>query len=272
MAWLGGLFEHSPWVAEAAFPCRPFASIERLHATMMHCVRNVSDDRRFALLKGHPELAGKEAQARTMTVASTFEQGSAGLDRLSQTELRKLQQLNKAYSEKFGFPFIICVRRHSKDSIFGQFERRLSNDFKTECEAAMAEVGRITALRLDQRLISDGSLKLHGHLAVHIVDLARGLPAHGMAVDLYAIESSGIEYALRSNRADSSGIAIMLDNRPLPIGLYELRFHCREYFRIQQHLSFLDLVPVRFSVAEPEGDYHIPFRVTQSSYFTYRGR
>jgi 2-oxo-4-hydroxy-4-carboxy-5-ureidoimidazoline decarboxylase len=270
MAWLGGIFEHAPWVAEAAYSSRPFPSIERLHASMMHCVRNVSEERRLALLKGHPELAGKAAQAGMMTADSTFEQDSAGLNRLSQMELSRFQRLNKAYSEKFGFPFIICVRRHSKDSIFRQFERRLSNDFKTECETAIAEVGRITALRLDQRFAPDGSLKLHGRLAVHVIDLARGLPAHGMQVDLYAIEASGIEYALRSERVDSSGVAVMLDKRPLPAGLYELRFHCREYFNIQQP-SFLDIIPVRFSVAESDGDYHIPLRVSQSSYFAYRG-
>jgi 2-oxo-4-hydroxy-4-carboxy-5-ureidoimidazoline decarboxylase len=149
LAALGGVFEHSPWIAERAFAARPFASVTDLHRAMTDVVKRASRDEQLALLNAHPELAGKEAQSGTMTSDSTSEQGSAGLNALSREEMQRISELNRSYREKFGFPFIIAVRQHTKEGIFRQFESRLANDPETELAACLEQVFIITRLRLD---------------------------------------------------------------------------------------------------------------------------
>jgi 2-oxo-4-hydroxy-4-carboxy-5-ureidoimidazoline decarboxylase len=148
-AAFGGVFEHSPWIAERAFAARPFASVDALHAAMTDAVKRASRDEQLALLRAHPELAGNEAQAGTMTGDSTAEQGGAGLDALARDEMARISEFNRRYREKFGFPFIIAVRQHTKDGIFREFERRLANDRDTELETCLGQVFVITRLRLD---------------------------------------------------------------------------------------------------------------------------
>ena len=148
-AAFGGVFEHSPWVAEHAAGARPFASAAALHAAMTEAVKRAPRDRQLALLRAHPELAGKEAQAGTMTGDSTAEQGAAGLSALSREDSQRIAALNRAYGEKFGFPFIIAVREHSKESILREFERRLRNDPDAELATGLEQVFVITRLRLD---------------------------------------------------------------------------------------------------------------------------
>src|SRR5262247_2734767 len=114
MAALGDVYEHAPWVAQAASRQRPFATLAALHAAMMAAVRAAPPDQQLALINGHPDLAGKAARAGAMTVDSKAEQASAGLDRLSEAEFAQFHRLNGAYREKFGIPFIICARRHGK--------------------------------------------------------------------------------------------------------------------------------------------------------------
>lgn len=145
---LGGIFEHSPWVAERAWEARPFASASELHRAMRDVVRRASREERLALLRAHPDLAGKAARAGAMTAFSTEEQGSAGLNRLTDEEYARFDRLNRAYHEKFGFPFIVCVRNHTKASILEAFERRLGNSTDAEIEAALGEVSEITRCRL----------------------------------------------------------------------------------------------------------------------------
>src|SRR5262245_3145762 len=152
---LGGVFEHSPWIAERAWSMRPFPSVERLHAAMTSVVARASRAEQLALLRAHPDLAGKAARAGDMTAASVAEQSRAGLDRLSDEEYECFGRLNAAYREKFGFPFIIAVRKHDKDAILAAFQRRLGHSLEQEVEAALAQVFEITRLRLDG-LVDDG--------------------------------------------------------------------------------------------------------------------
>ena len=146
---LGGIFEHSPWVAERAWPARPFASVQDLHRAMVDAVRRASREEQLALLQAHPDLAGKAARAGTMTDFSKGEQGGAGLDRLTDEEYVRFDRLNRAYQAKFGFPFIICVRNHTKESILEAFERRLGNTAEAEIAAALAEVFEIARYRVE---------------------------------------------------------------------------------------------------------------------------
>lgn len=146
---LGGVFEHSPWIAEHAFAARPFAGVDALHAAMSDAVRGAGRDAQLALLRAHPELAGKEARAGSLTRDSTAEQAAAGLNALTRAELERMSELNRRYRAKFGFPFIIAVRRHTKDGILGEFARRLELDPETELANGLEQVFAITRLRLD---------------------------------------------------------------------------------------------------------------------------
>src|SRR5262245_19139718 len=124
-AAVGDTFELAPWVAESAAARRPFATVTDLHAAMMGMVRAAARERQLEFLRGHPDLAGKAARAGAMTDDSKQEQASVGLDSLSEEEFARFHRLNDAYKAKFGFPFIVCVRRHTQESILAQFERRL---------------------------------------------------------------------------------------------------------------------------------------------------
>jgi 2-oxo-4-hydroxy-4-carboxy-5-ureidoimidazoline decarboxylase len=142
VARLGNVFEHSPWVAQAAWRQRPFA------ASMLQAVREASPAQHLALLRAHPELAGREAQAGTLTEASDSEQLSAGLKSLRPDELARMAALNAAYLGKHGFPFIVCVRHYTKAGIFHEMARRSAHDTPREMVEALDQVAAITRLRL----------------------------------------------------------------------------------------------------------------------------
>jgi 2-oxo-4-hydroxy-4-carboxy-5-ureidoimidazoline decarboxylase len=151
----GGIFEKTPWIAEKAWEKRPFANVDELHAAMVAVAKNATAEQQLALLQSHPDLAGKEAKAGTMTASSVAEQASAGLNALSAAELPELTRLNAAYKAKFGFPFIIAVRMHTKEGIFSEFKRRLQNDTQTEFANDLQNVYIITRLRLNKLLDAD---------------------------------------------------------------------------------------------------------------------
>jgi chitin deacetylase len=147
----GGIFEHSPWVAERAHalelgPAHDTAT--GLHNALCRVFRGARPDERLAVLRAHPDLAGKLAQAKRLTGDSTAEQASAALDALTDEERATFQRLNAAYVEKHGFPFIIAVRDHTKDSILQAFHARIGNDTAAEFATACAQVERIAELRL----------------------------------------------------------------------------------------------------------------------------
>jgi 2-oxo-4-hydroxy-4-carboxy-5-ureidoimidazoline decarboxylase len=149
VAAVGFAFESSPWIAELAAQRRPFADLDALSACMNAIVAESSLERRVALIAAHPDLAGRVAREGRLTPASTSEQTSAGLDRLTPNEIAKFDALNAAYRERFGFPFVICVRQQTKSSILEALERRARNDRDTEVATALSEIGKIARLRLD---------------------------------------------------------------------------------------------------------------------------
>ena len=144
----GELYEHSPWVAAAAWDRRPFASREELERAFDAGVEEAGPERQLELIRAHPELAGRAAQAGSLTDASTAEQASAGLDALSPEELERFNQLNAAYRERFRFPYIVAAREHTKDSILTDLAARLGNDAEAERRTALGEIGKIARLRL----------------------------------------------------------------------------------------------------------------------------
>lgn len=274
---LGGVFEHAPWVAEAAARTRPFATVQALEAAMRAAVEAAPDAQRLALLAGHPELAGRAARAGAIAPDSIAEQAAAGLDRLSEAEYARFAALNAAYREKFGLPFILCVKRHGRASLLKQFEARLGSTPEQERRTAEAEVFRIAAIRLNALVEGEGPLKTTGRISTHVLDTSRGRPAEGVALELYEIVP-GAEPALVARaltNADGRTDAPLIGGRPVPIGTYELRFALGDHYRrLGLDLPdppFLDVVPLRFGVAEPEGHYHVPLVATPWSFQTYRG-
>lgn len=150
VALLGGVFEHAAWVAEAAFPARPFADRDALHGAMMAAVRAAPAAARRGFLDGHPELAGPEARAKGMTADSASEQGSAGLDRMPEADAAAFDRLNAAYRAKFGFPFIVAVRGRGRAEILALFAARLDRTPEVEEAAALDEIAAITRMRLER--------------------------------------------------------------------------------------------------------------------------
>lgn len=150
VALLGGVFEHAAWVAEAAWPQRPFASVDALHDAMMRAVRTAPVESRRAFLNNHPELAGPEARARSLTADSASEQGGAGLDRIPPDEAAAFDRLNAAYRARFGFPFIVAVRGRGRAEILAAFEARLARHPDDEEATALEQVASITRMRLDR--------------------------------------------------------------------------------------------------------------------------
>ncbi|HRP24558.1 MAG TPA: 2-oxo-4-hydroxy-4-carboxy-5-ureidoimidazoline decarboxylase [Thauera sp.] len=149
VARLEGIFEHSPWIAERAWSRRPFASVVELHAALLAVLDAASEAEQLALICAHPELAGKEAEEGTLTTASTGEQRGAGLDQCSKEELHRLRSLNKAYRQRFGFPFVVAVKGLSRHQIMDSVEARLANDRATEFKRCLLEIGKIARFRLD---------------------------------------------------------------------------------------------------------------------------
>ena len=149
----GGVFEHSPWVAEGAWDAglNPDSAGE-LHARMCTVLRAAGREKQMAVLLAHPDLAGKLAVAGQLTAESTAEQASAGLDQCSPKEYDRLQTLNEAYKAGFGFPFIMAVKGRTRAEIIRAFEERVYNDAETEFAAALRQVERIALLRLEQML------------------------------------------------------------------------------------------------------------------------
>jgi 2-oxo-4-hydroxy-4-carboxy-5-ureidoimidazoline decarboxylase len=277
VAALAGIYEHSPWVAEVAAARRPFETLAALHESMGGAVVAADDSRKLSLLNAHPDLAGKAARAGTLTVDSKAEQQRTGLDRLSESEFNEFQRLNETYRKKFGFPFIICVRRHTKDSVLRQFELRANNSIPVERETAVQEVIRIAALRLDRHVRSADKLKVNGRLSTHVLDTYHGRPAQGVSLELHELANAGDSRLVIAGvtNADGRTDSALINDRPVPIGRYELRFAVGGYFaRTGVNLPdppFFNIVPVRFSVSDPENHYHVPLLATPWSYSTYRG-
>jgi 2-oxo-4-hydroxy-4-carboxy-5-ureidoimidazoline decarboxylase len=274
VAALANIFEHSLWIAEQAAAARPFAGVRQLFEAMTAVVDRALPETRLALIKAHPDLADKTQRAAGLTAESNAEQNSVGLDRLSDAEYEAFERVNNAYRLKFGFPYIVCVRRHTRDSILRDFERRLPNDVTVEVATSMAEIARIAALRLDQLVTSQDRLSVHGRLSTHVLDTHSGKPAAGIKVELSELGQSRVVARAITNR-DGRTDQPLIHGRPLPIGRYELSFRVADYFAARgvplNDPPFLDHIPLRFAVAEPEGHLHVPLLVTPWSYATYRG-
>src|SRR5262249_6761747 len=234
-ATLGDIFEHSPWVAEAACERRPFATLNALFEAMTQSVRAAGAERQSALIRSHPDLAGKAAREGALTADSTHEQMSAGLDRLSDEEFAAFHRMNEAYRAKFDMPFIVCVRRHGKESILRLFEQRLRHDAAAEREAALSEMLRIAALRLRPRAAGPDRLNVHGRVSTQVLVSHSGHPAEGVDIEFLEVSASGKSQLIShtTTNADGRTDRPLVADAPVPIAHYELRFSVGDYFARQ---------------------------------------
>lgn len=270
VAALGDLFEHSPWVAERVAASRPFGTARALHDAMVAAVRAAAPDERLALLRAHPELAGREASDGALTTDSSTEQGRLGFDRLPPAEHAALAALNRDYQARFGFPCIVALARHATPAaVLDAMRARLHADPAAEQAAALAEVGHITAARLARRLGRAG-----GALSIHALDTAKGGGAPGLAFSLHRRERGGWRCLLSGctnaqGRTDGPLLA-GLDMEP---GAYRIDYEVGAYHRAAHGEGgrFLEVVPIAFSVDEPGAHYHVPVQFTPWAYGTYRG-
>lgn len=148
IALLGGVYEHSPWVAERSWAVRPFADHESLLAALRQTLAQAKPAEQLTLIRAHPDLAGKAALAGELTAASSREQASAGLDQCSPEELARFHELNTAYQARFGFPFIMAVKNATRQQILAGFESRLAHSPEQEFATALAQINRIAAFRV----------------------------------------------------------------------------------------------------------------------------
>lgn len=149
VARFGGVFEHSPWVAERAWQRRPFRSVDELHRAMVSAVENATDEEKLALVRAHPELAGSE----TLTPHSSSEQQRLGFTSLTKAELDEMSTLNRAYREKFGFPCIVALRLHAdRQSVMAEMRSRAANARGVELRNALEQICHITRGRLEKML------------------------------------------------------------------------------------------------------------------------
>ena len=142
---LGEIWEDTPEIAQQTWQAKPFANVDNLYQAMVAVVNRMSDAEKLALIKAHPDLGSKAKMAE----ASVQEQAGVGLDRLSEAEYQRFQTLNQAYKDKFGFPFIVAVKYHTKETILEAFETRLENNLDREKQQALTEISKIARLRLD---------------------------------------------------------------------------------------------------------------------------
>lgn len=276
-AALGGIVEHAPAVAAEAARARPFATVEALHAALFDVVRRMPVDAQLALIRNHPELAGREAAAGELTAESVSEQGSAGFDRLSPERARRLAELNAAYRDRFGVPFLVCVRRHTVRSVLAEAERRLAGSPEEERAEALRQMFLITRLRIVDRVAGPGQPATTGRLTTHVLDTVAGRPAEGVRIELHDVTDGREGVLMRSvvTNADGRLDEPLIAGQPLRIGAYEILFGMAEYFTRRGYplpgTPYLADIPIRFGIAEPEAHYHVPLTATPWSYSTYRG-
>lgn len=259
---LDGVFEHALWVAKEVAARRPFTTVSALHDALMQQVRDASPAQRLQFLNGHPELQ-PGALPDGLTAESRSEQAGVGL-----AGAMDLPALNQAYRQRFGFPFIVCVRRQTAANVLRLLQVRLAGPVAQEEGTALAEVGHITRLRLVQRVSGPGQPGTEGRLSTHVLDTARGQPGAGIVVTLLQEDAAVGTWVMN---ADGRTDAPLLSGGPLREGQYELRFGAGDYFAAQGMACLHTDIPVRFVVAEAEGHYHVPLLLAPFGYSTYRG-
>jgi 2-oxo-4-hydroxy-4-carboxy-5-ureidoimidazoline decarboxylase len=276
---LSKTFEGGNWIIQRTYQHHPFTTINDLYDRMISVLNVASREEKITFLSHSPQIRGTLADPDDMSNNSRAEHASLGLDSLSQDEFDELERLNEEYSTKFGFPFMLSQRRYTKEIMFRRFNRRVINDnVDAELQTAIDEVAFIARLRILNIVSGPGAPKTTGSLTTHVLDTLKGRPAGGVYVELYEVFMAGERLVVAATtNADGRTDAPLISNQPLRIGTYELRFHIGSYFKatapdsLLAEPAFVDVIPIRFSIAEPESHYHVPLLASPWSYSTYRG-
>jgi 2-oxo-4-hydroxy-4-carboxy-5-ureidoimidazoline decarboxylase len=271
-------FEAAPWIAEAVYDQRPFATVTALHQAMFAVLRGAPRDEQATFFGKHvdPLVTGKAAATAAVSDESRREHSLIGLGNWSEADSARYQRLNKAYEAKFGYGFVIAVLRYTKEATLAQIERRMKNDPSTEFTKTLQEVFDISRLRVAAKVTGPGMPKVSGWLDTHVLDATAGVPAAGMTIELFELAGDEVvRIARATTNADGRNGTPLIAGRPVPIGRYEMRFGVGDYFSTRARSladpPYLDVVPVRFSVADPESRYHVALLCTPWSYSTYKG-
>ena len=305
-SYLEGIYEHSAWVAEELSKCdlTQYTTVTKLAEAMKAIVEGSSYDQKLELLRAHPDLCEKVGRLEALTMESQEEQSRSGLQSLTEEELTSFNHMNEAYRTKCGFPFILAVRNASKQTVLAALEGRLQNSVETEFTIAMQQVHKIAWMRLLTKLSTDDA---NGFLTCHVLDTANGIPAQKMRITLTRLsppETAGVigEFVTNDDGRLEGGPALK-GGKEFTVGVYEWTFYVGDVslFRlaylnhhwINAHKSiplshlllqyfaskgtftsgqpFIDVVPLRFGIDNPDDHYHVPLLVSPWSFSTYRG-
>lgn len=280
---LGGIYEHSSWIAEKFYDETiegkevQISNVRELFLSMSSVVDNATTEQKLGLLRSHPDLCAKIESLRKLTKCSQEEQSSAGLDTLTDEEREKFTQMNSQYKDKFEFPFILAARNVTKYTVLAAIEGRLNMSKEAEFEGALYQVGKIAWMRL----LSAFEIKGHkGFLTCHVLDTAHGCPAEGMRIKLHRLtppahpeELAFVKEFITNSDGRLDGPALKDDD--FIVGTYEWTFFAGDYFARKNTkttgVPFLNDIPLRFGIDDPEEHYHVPLLVSPWSYSTYRG-
>eukprot|EP00980_Cylindrotheca_fusiformis_P028445 scaffold22599_cov139-Cylindrotheca_fusiformis.AAC.36 len=276
---LGGIYEHSKWVAEQFVADekarKDITTVTELAKVLKQIVEDSTSEQKLALLKAHPDLGAKVETLKTLTKESQEEQGSAGLQTMTAEELEQFHSRNDRYAAKFQFPFILAVRNASKHTVLSALEGRLEHSKEVELAAALVQVHKIAWMRL---LALVDTSDCAGYLTVHVLDTANGIPADHMRITLtrHLDEKNSVvigEYVTNHDGRLDGGPA--LKGKDFQVGVYEWTFYTGDYFARKGTYTtgtpFLDVIPLRFGIDNPDDHYHVPLLVSPWSFSTYRG-
>lgn len=282
IAFLGGIYEHSSWIAEEFYSKyidgndqdHGIKNVRDIFQAMNSIMQNSSDEKKLELLCAHPDLCAKIDQLKTLTKSSQEEQSNAGLGSMTDEERNKFSNMNNLYRKKFGFPFILAARNATKFTVLSAIEGRLNLVKHTEFSGALYQVSKIAWMRLLAAFDLQGC---KGFLTCHVLDTGNGCPAAGMRVKLTRlspVDKAGFVKEFITN-SDGRLDGPALKDDEFIVGIYEWTFYAGDYFaRSNTKISgmpFLDVIPLRFGIDDPEEHYHVPLLVSPWSYSTYRG-
>ncbi len=283
IAVLGGIYEHSSWIAEEFYAkyvegkdtSDTITNVRDLFQCMSSIVDKSSHEQKMNLLRSHPDLCAKIDALKKLTKSSQEEQSSAGLGTLTDDERDRFSSMNSEYKKKFGFPFILAARHVTKYTVLSAIEGRLQLSIESEFAGALFQVSKIAWMRLL------GAFKItnqKGFLTCHVLDTANGCPAANMRVQLHRITPEADAGLLKEFETNDDGRlpgGPALKEDEFLVGTYQWTFFVGDYFARKNSktsgIPFLDEIPLRFGIDDPEEHYHVPLLVSPWSYSTYRG-
>jgi len=296
LSFLGTIYEHSPWIAEAFYEehleknnnsDHGIENVNQLYQSMASVLTSssTSSEQKLALLRAHPDLCAKIDQLKSLTQESQTEQSRAGLGSLTDQERETFGAMNEEYKSKFQFPFILAARNATKYTILSAIEGRISRSVEQEFAGALIQVNKIAWMRLIDKLNVYESNK--GFLTCHVLDTAQGCPASRMRITLHRL-TDGDGDVDGDNDNERQLVKTFITNEDgrleggpalkgaeFQVGMYEWTFYVGDYFARSNikmgGVPFLKEVPLRFGIDNPEEHYHVPLLVSPWSYSTYRG-